>query len=92
MNHDKYTRRALMSRIGGAVAVSALTPFVPLLNADAEAATGEIIRYVPWYTPVLPSGDIVKNWMPNAQGALQWYPSPNRCRRRRRSPHLRMRR
>ena len=72
MNHDKYTRRALMSRIGGAVAVSALTPFVPLLNADAEAATGEIIRYVPWYTPVLPSGDIVKNWMPNAQGALQW--------------------
>ena len=68
MSQDKYTRRALMSRVGGAVAVSALTPFVPLLNADAQAATGDIIRYVPWYTPVFPSSDIVKNWMPNSQG------------------------
>lgn len=58
MSHnDKYTRRALLGRVGGAAAVTALTPFLPY--TEAEAAVAAKPRYCYWFTPVNPKSSLV---------------------------------
>lgn len=65
-----YSRRGFLKRLGGTTAVTALSPFVPLLEADA--ANGAPLRYLYWYTPVHPSTRLVEQMLPAQEGALQW--------------------
>jgi hypothetical protein len=51
--YEHYSRRALLSRLGGAAAVATLTPFLP--PTEAEAAVAKTPRYLYIYTPVAPS-------------------------------------
>lgn len=51
--YQHYTRRALLSRLGGAAAVATLTPFLP--PTEAEAAAAATPRYMYLFTPVAPS-------------------------------------
>jgi hypothetical protein len=51
--YEHYSRRALLSRLGGAAAVATLTPFLP--PTEAEAAVAKTPRYLYMFTPVCPS-------------------------------------
>ncbi len=60
--NDKYTRRALLSRLGGAGAVAALSPFIPY--TEAEAAQSAKPRYVYWFTPINPARNLADPVLP----------------------------
>ena len=62
--NDKYTRRALLGRMGGAAAVGALTPFLPY--TEAEAAVAARPRYCYWFTPVNPKSSLVDPNLPTS--------------------------
>jgi hypothetical protein len=64
MSADKYTRRALLGRLGGAAAVTALSPFVPY--TEAEAAVAAKPRYCYWFTPVNPKASLVDPNLPSS--------------------------
>lgn len=71
--NDKYTRRALLGRLGGTAAIGALSPFIPY--TEAEAAAVKRPRYCYMYTPVNPKSALVDPYMPNTSGDitdLQW--------------------
>ena len=57
--YTAYTRRAVLSRLGGGAAVAALTPFLPYTEAEAAASTKP--RYVSMFTPVAPSSSFMNN-------------------------------
>lgn len=67
MNATRYTRRALLSRIG---AGAALVPFVPLLE-EARAATPPK-RFILWFHP---TGSVLPDWRPTGTETA-WTPSP----------------
>ena len=69
----KYTRRALLNRIGGSAAVTALYPFIPVTEADAATVSGGVpLRFFYWYMPILPKRNIVATWLPKKQSKLEW--------------------
>ena len=71
--NDKYTRRALLGRLGGAAAVGALSPFIPYTQAEAAAAKRP--RYCYMFTPVNPKSSLVTPYMPMTSGditGLNW--------------------
>lgn len=57
-----YTRRTLLSRMGGGAAVAALTPFLPYTEAEAAVSTKP--RYVSMFTPVAPSSTFMDKVLP----------------------------
>lgn len=60
--YDSYSRRALLSRLGGGAAVAALTPFLPY--TEAEAAVSAKPRYMYMFSPVAPSSAVMNKVLP----------------------------
>lgn len=66
-----FHRRQLLKLLGSAAAVSALDAFVPVLEGDAAAETGSTTRYLFWYTPTMPSSDLVDPLYQSSPGPLR---------------------
>ena len=65
------SRRQLLSNLGGAGAVTALSPFIPLLES-ANAQSGSLKRFAYWHEFVMPEKRIVDENYQAATGPLQF--------------------
>ncbi len=64
------TRRQILSRVGGGAAVSALAPFVPLV--EAAEGDGSPKRFTYWHEFTMPGTDIVNGNYQTDYGPLQF--------------------
>ncbi len=68
LDHKKYTRRAILNKIGGAAAYGTFYSMLPIFEADAQMdgslAAGKNPRYLSWYTAVMPSGKDMHEGLP----------------------------